>query len=196
MVISRHLMHTSLGHSLSIFIGSHLLAWHAHQIPTPLNLTKHTFQPGTSGTSSCFQKLSCPSIGTLNHISNTTHVMKMLGIQICKRYLKQDSQLFRGNRKKFSLFFGGEERSPHFQSVQRGPTDAGKSWIDWYKYFHIYIIYHKNFLVTEDLMKLYRGKCKPGRQPSSPCLSFPFLQKVKSLFNPVSHGFSEHGLHS
>lgn len=32
--------------------------------------------------------------------------MKMLGIQICKRYLKQDSQLFRGNRHFFP-FLGG-----------------------------------------------------------------------------------------
>lgn len=29
----------------------------------------------------------------------------MLGIQICKRYLKQDSQLFRGNRNFFPFFF-------------------------------------------------------------------------------------------
>lgn len=41
---------------------------------------------------------------TLDHISNTIHVRRMLGIQIYKRYLKQDSQLFR-DRKFFP--FGG-----------------------------------------------------------------------------------------
>lgn len=33
--------------------------------------------------------------------------MKMLGIQSCKRYLKQDSQLFRGNRHFFPFLGGG-----------------------------------------------------------------------------------------
>lgn len=32
--------------------------------------------------------------------------MKMLGTHICNRYVKQDSQLVRGNRKTF--FTGGE----------------------------------------------------------------------------------------
>lgn len=63
---------------------------------------------------------------TLDHISNTIHVRRMLGIQIYKRYLKQDSQLFRGDRKFFP-FLGGWWwwGNPHYQSVQRGPADAG-----------------------------------------------------------------------
>lgn len=127
------------------------------------------------------QKLSCPSIGTLNNISNTIHVLKMLGIQICKRYLKQDSQLFRGNRNFFPFFFFFLEwrRSPpHYQSVQRGSADAGRAELVGINIFTY--TYHKNFLVIEDLMKLYRGKRRLGR-PSSQCLSSPFLQKVKTF---------------
>lgn len=52
----------------------------------------------------------------------------MLGIQSCKRYLKQDSQLFRGNRHFFPfLGGGGGGRSPHYQSVQGGPAAAGRA---------------------------------------------------------------------
>lgn len=64
---------------------------------------------------------------TLDHISNTIHVRRMLGIQIYKRYLKQDSQLFRD--RKFFPFLGRWWwwGNPHYQSVQRGPADAGRA---------------------------------------------------------------------
>lgn len=181
-------MHTSLGHSLSTFIVFHLLAWHTHQIPTPTNLMKPTFQPGTS-MSACFQKLVCPSIGTLNHIPSTIHIMRTLGIQICDRYLKQDSQLLRGNRiKTFFFFFWSSSVS------SKRTCGCRKSWVDQYKYFHIHIIYRKNFSACEILITLYREK---GRQawPSTRCLSFPFQQKA-IVFEPMGHGFPEHGLHS
>lgn len=215
-------MHTSVGHSLTIFIAFYLSsAWHSHQIPTtPLDWIKAYLSDNQGlDMSCCFQKLFCPSIGTFNHISNTIlrsqEYEYVIGIYIIYiiSYIYNIYMVIHihtpllwltykfpvGDKKHF---LGGVGFSSLCISSNKRNYQCKEECLLYLFLYIMHIFYHKSFFGGLNRTEIFQiwGKCSQD-QPFGWILSCTFLQKA-TVFNPIIEGmtdsfrFPAHGLHS